>query len=131
MACTPANADWINLSGAQNAPNIAEIHINDDHVKIEIEIFVNDLITFDRLIPDEFFAGTQIKRAPLEKRMQQFSNEDLQVIADGGQKLQASLKLIEPRFRKERSSSIPGMSTLTPASLFRGRLKTSGCCMLN
>jgi len=39
--------------------------------------------------------------------MQQFSNEDLQVIADNGQKLQASLKLIEPRFRKERSSSIP------------------------
>ena len=77
---TPANADWINLSGAQNAPNIAEIYINDDHVKIEIEIFVKDLVTFDRLIPDKFFAGTKIKRAPLEERMQQFSNEDLQVI---------------------------------------------------
>jgi len=107
MACPPANADWINLSGAQNAPNIAEIHINNDHVKVELEIFVQDLVTFDRLIPDEFFAGTQIKRAPLKERMQQFSNEDLQVIADNGQKLQASLKLIEPRFRKERSSSIP------------------------
>ncbi len=47
---------------AQNAPNIAEIHINDDHVKIELEIFVKDLVTFDRLIPDEFFAGTGIKR---------------------------------------------------------------------
>ena len=106
LACPPANADWINLSGAQNAPNIAEIHINDDHVKIELEIFVNDLVTFDRLIPDEFFAGTRIKRVSLEERMQQFSNEDLQVIADNGQKLQANLKLIEPRFRKERSSSI-------------------------
>ena len=63
MACPPANADWINLSGAQNAPNIAEIYINDDHVKVELEIFVNDLVTFDRLIPDEFFAGTRIKRA--------------------------------------------------------------------
>ena len=51
----PANADWINLSGAENAPNIAEIHIHDDHVKIEIEIFVNDMVTFDRLIPDSFF----------------------------------------------------------------------------
>ena len=29
---TPANADWINLSGAQNAPNIAEIYINDDQI---------------------------------------------------------------------------------------------------
>ena len=86
MACPPANADWINLSGAQNAPNIAEIHINDDHVKIELEIFVNDMVTFDRLIPDEFFAGTTIKRASLEERMRQFSNEDLQVFADNGRK---------------------------------------------
>ena len=107
MACPPANADWINLSGAQNAPNIAEININDDHIKIELEIFVNDLVAFDRLIPDEFFAGTRIKRATLDERLQQFSNEDLQIIADHGQKLQAILKLIEPRFRKERSSSIP------------------------
>ncbi len=74
---TPANADWINLSGAQNAPNIAEIYINDDHVKVELEIFVKDLVKFDRLIPDEFFAGTRIKRGSLEERMQQFSNEDL------------------------------------------------------
>jgi hypothetical protein len=107
MTTSFAEADWINLSGAQNASNIAEIYINDDHVKIELEIFVNDLVTFDRLIPDQFFTGTKIKRAPLQERMQQFSNEDLQVLADNGQKLQAALKLIEPRLRKERPSPIP------------------------
>jgi len=106
MVCLPANADWINLSGAQNAPNIAEIHINDDHVRVELEIFVKDLVTFDRLLPDEFFVGTKIRRAALEERMQQFSDEDLQVIADNGLKLQANLKLIEPRFREERPSPI-------------------------
>jgi len=108
----PANADWINLSGAQNAPNIAEIYIHDDHVKIELEIFVNDLVAFDRLIPDEFFAGTRIKRATLDERMQQFSNEDLKVIADNGLKLQANLKLIEPRFRRERP--LPIRSKINP-----------------
>ncbi|MBT8367344.1 MAG: hypothetical protein KJP23_21845 [Deltaproteobacteria bacterium] len=101
------NADWINLSGAENAPNIAEIQINDDHVKIQLEIFVKDIVTFDRLIPDKFFAGTKINRAPLEERMHQFSNQDLQILADNGQKLQAALILIEPRFRKERPSPIP------------------------
>jgi hypothetical protein len=106
MFSPPATADWINLSGAQNAPNIAEIHINDDHVKVELEIYVNDLVAFDRLIPDEFFEGSKIKRDSLEERMQQFSNEDLQVIADNGQKLQATLKLIEPRFRLERPSPV-------------------------
>ena len=107
MVCPPANADWINLSGAQNAPNIAEIHINDDHVRIELEIFVNDMVAFDRLIPDEFFVSTKVKRAPLEERMQLFSTEDLQVIADKEQKLPASLRLVEPRLRRERPSPIP------------------------
>jgi hypothetical protein len=106
MACPPANADWINLSGAQNAPNIAEIHINDNHVKVELEIFVNDLVTFDRLIPDEFFEGSKIERNSLEKRMQQFSQEELQIITDDGKNLQAILKLIEPRFRIERPTSV-------------------------
>jgi len=101
-----AVADWINFSGAQNAPNIAEIHINEDHVKIELEVFVNDIKTFDRLIPDEFFAGINIKRTPLEERMRQFSNEDLKIVADKNVTLAATLKLVEPRFRKERPSLI-------------------------
>jgi hypothetical protein len=99
---SPATADWLNLSGAQNAPNIAEIHINDDHVKIELEIFVKNLVTFDRLIPDDFFTGTPIKRPPLDERMRQFSSEDLQIVAENGQPLQATLKLIEPRLRRQR-----------------------------
>ena len=107
MAMSSAEADWINLSGAQNAPNIAEIHINDEHVKAELEIFVKDLVTFERLIPDDFFERSDIKRASLDERMRQFSNEDLQVITDTGQKLQATLKLIEPRFRRERPTQVP------------------------
>lgn len=102
----PANADWINLSGAQNARNIAEISINEDHVRIELEIFVKDLVAFDRLIPDEFFATSNIKRAPLDERLRRFSDEDLQVITDNGQKLQAALKLLEPRIRKERPTPV-------------------------
>ncbi|MFB3082956.1 MAG: hypothetical protein ACE1Z4_05805, partial [Gammaproteobacteria bacterium] len=94
--------------GAENAPNIAEIHINDDHVKVDLEIFVNDMVSFDQLIPDEFFIGSDIKRPPLAERMRRFSNEGLQVIADQGQKLQASLKLVEPRLRKERPSPFAG-----------------------
>ena len=106
LACPPAYADWINLSGAQNAPNIAEIHINDDHVKIDLEIFVRDLVIFERLIPDDFFAKTTIKRAPLDERLRQFSDEDLQIIDNTGRKLRANLKLVEPRLRQERPSPI-------------------------
>jgi hypothetical protein len=108
MICPPANADWINLSGAENAANIAEIYIDDDHVRIELEIFVNDMVTFDRLIPDQFFEGSRIKRPPPAVRMQHFSNEDLQIIADKDRILQARLKLVEPRLRKERPSPYAG-----------------------
>ena len=108
VTSSSAEADWINLSGAENAPNIAEIHINDDHVKFELEIFVNDIVTFDRLIPAEFFKGTHIQQPPLSDRMRQFSSNDFQIIADKEQKLQAKLKLIEPRLRKERPSRFAG-----------------------
>jgi hypothetical protein len=108
MAASWAEADWINLSGAANSPNIAEIYINDDHVKVELEIFVDDIVTFDRLIPDAFFKGTTIKRPPLAKRLRLFSDQDFQIITDKGRKLQAELKLIEPRFREERPSPYAG-----------------------
>ncbi|MGB3096039.1 MAG: hypothetical protein WBB46_04815 [Candidatus Deferrimicrobiaceae bacterium] len=104
----PAIADWINLSGAESAPNIAEIRIHDDHVEVDLEIFVNDLVTFDRLLPDTFFKGTDISRPPQAVRMQRFSKEDLQIITEKGRKLLARVKLIEPRMRKERPSLYAG-----------------------
>jgi hypothetical protein len=104
----PAKADWVNLSGAESAPNIAEIYINEDHVEIKLEIFVNDMVTFERLIPDDFFKGADLKRSPHAERMRLFSDEDLQVIDDKGRRLRAELKLIEPRFREERPSLYAG-----------------------
>ena len=45
----PAKADWINLTGAETSPNIAEIYVLDDHIKLVLEIFIEDLRTFDDL----------------------------------------------------------------------------------
>ncbi len=36
---TPVRADWVNLTGAEIAPNIAEIYILDDRVKLVLEIY--------------------------------------------------------------------------------------------
>lgn len=46
------SADWINLTGAETAPNIAEIYVLDDHVKLVLEAYIGDLKTFEELIPD-------------------------------------------------------------------------------
>ena len=48
-------ADWINLTGAENARNIAEIYVEKDHVKIKLEVFVEDISLFKELVPDHFF----------------------------------------------------------------------------
>ncbi len=40
-----AKADWINLSGAENAPTIAEIYILDNHVRLVLEIYIGDIST--------------------------------------------------------------------------------------
>ncbi len=44
-----ALAEWINLTGAQSAPNIAEIHVEDDHIRLVLEIYVGDLDKFGNL----------------------------------------------------------------------------------
>jgi hypothetical protein len=107
LANTPADADWINFSGAENAPNIAEIHIESDHLKIQFEIFAQDLLMFERLIPEEHRKGIDGQRPPLDVRLKEFSREDLQVIADGEQ-LIARLQKFEPRRRKDRRSPFAG-----------------------
>jgi hypothetical protein len=104
-----ARADWINLTGAQSAPNIAEIHVNDDHVRLVLEIYVKDLDKFIDLLPDDFLKQAGIEPHPLQERMRRFSTETFQFIADDKSRLQAELKLSEPRLRKDRPNPFAGM----------------------
>ena len=106
---TPAQADWINLTGAENAPSIAEIYIHDDRVQVNLEIYINDLGAFAGLMPDEFFKDMDINLPPFAERLRRFSEEDLQFVTEEGKNLQAELKLIEPRLRKDRPSPYVGM----------------------
>jgi len=108
LSPSPAAADLVNLSGAENAPNIAEIYIHTDHVRIELEVFVNDLAIFKELIPDDFVKDMNIQRPPLAERLERFSLNGFQIIDDKGHRLQAQVRMAEPRFRKERPSLYAG-----------------------
>ena len=57
-----ARADWINLTGAETAANIAEIYVLDDHVRLVLEVYVGDLEVFDILVPDEWLKDEQVQR---------------------------------------------------------------------
>jgi hypothetical protein len=102
-------ADWINLTGAETAPNIAEIYVLDDHVKIQLEVYVGDLETFRELIPDSWVADSEIARPSLAERMQQFSTQTLSILGEDGKPLPAELVLVEARRRVDRQSPFAGM----------------------
>lgn len=104
-----AHADFMNLTGAETAPNIAEITVLDDRVRVALEVYIGDLATFEALLPDEWLKKDGTARPPLSERLQQFSAETLQIITGEGAKLQAELTLAEPRLRKDRASAFAGM----------------------
>ena len=104
-----ARADWINLSGAETAPNIAEISVFDDRVEVALEVYVGDLKTFEALIPDDWLKDKQVERPSLGERLARFSEQGLRFVTDGGETLQAELRLAEPRLRKDRVSPFAGM----------------------
>ncbi len=103
-----ARADWLNLTGAENSRNILEIFVEKDHVKIKLEVFVQDLTLFEELIPDEMFPEPIPGRPDLEERLKGFSENTLQVITDTGERLTAKLDIVEPRMRMDRPSRFAG-----------------------
>ena len=87
FAAFPAMADWINLSGAQSAANIAEIYVEDDHVRVVLEVYVNDIDKFIDLLPDEWLQQSKVKPPPMQERMRRFSTDGFQVIIGDQQRL--------------------------------------------
>jgi len=103
------HADWINLTGAETSPNIAEIYVRDTHVEVLLEVYVGDLETFDELIPDGWLQAADVQRAPLAERLARFAEERFQLVTDTGERLPVQLRLVEPRLRKDRKSPFAGM----------------------
>ena len=108
LSALPAHADWINLSGAMSANNVAEFHVDDDQVRVVFEIYVNDLPTFFDLVPDNMLKAG-VLRPDEAKRMARFANETLAIVADEQTVLPAQLVVAEPRMRSERPNPYAGM----------------------
>ena len=103
-----SRADWINLTGAGTAPNIAEIYVLDDHVRVKLEVYIGDLDKFEELLPDNWLNDSPGMRPSLNQRMHTFASERLQFITDRGIKLPAKLELVEARMRVDRQSLFAG-----------------------
>lgn len=104
-----AEADWLNLTGAETAPNIAEIYILDDHIKVQLEIYPDNLESFKELIPDDWTEDMKVKRPSLEERQANFSKHTLAIKTKDGEFLPAQFGIVEPRMRVNRQSPLAGM----------------------
>ena len=109
LTAAAARGDWINLTGAETAPNIAEITVLDDRVEVALEVYVGDLKVFKDLIPDDWLKDLKVDRPPLAERLKRFSEQGLRIVTDEGKTLEAELRLAEPRLRKDRYSPFAGM----------------------
>ncbi|MCH8308844.1 MAG: hypothetical protein IH930_11995, partial [Proteobacteria bacterium] len=109
LAPLGAKADWINLTGAETAPNIAEIYVLDDRVKLVLEVYVGDLDVFADLLPDDWLKDGGQGRPGLDERMRRFSAEQFQFVTETGEKLKGRLEAAEARLRVDRKSPFAGM----------------------
>ena len=103
-----ARADWINLTGSETAPNIAEIYVLDDRVHVKLEVYIGDLQKFDDLVPDDWLRDAS-GRDDVQTRLRRFSREGLQFVTGEGEQLRAEAVTIEPRLRVDRQSPFAGM----------------------
>ena len=74
-----------------------------------LEIYVGDLDKFVDLLPDNFLKQAGIEPPPIQERMKRFSEDGFQFVTEGRERLQAELKLVEPRLRRERLNPFAGM----------------------
>ncbi len=109
LTVATTRADWMNLTGAETAPNIAEIYVLDDHVRVILEVYIGDLKTFEALVPDDWLGDNDIQRPPLAERLRRFSDTGLQFVTETGEKLRARVERVEPRLRVDRKSPFAGM----------------------
>lgn len=109
LSASISRADWINLTGSETAPNIAEIYVLDNHVKLVLEVYFGDLDKFNELVPDDWLNEKDKYRPSLEQRMHTFATKRFQFVAENGKPLAAQLQLVEPRMRVDRKSPFAGM----------------------
>ena len=108
----PAAADAIVRSTAMFADTIAEYYVEQDHVRLELEIGEADIASFRNLLPDQIYQQLGYGDEPLRDRMQLFINRDMAVFHDG-QALPGFVREIGPATRPRRDD-ITGEELPTP-----------------
>lgn len=114
---TTAIADFMSVGGAEVAPNIAEIYVTENGVRINLEVYVDDLDRFENVLPDDWVQSSEKRRPDLDIRMQKFGETGLSIRRADGTELPVSITSIEARMRVDRAS--PQAGKINPLSGIR------------
>ena len=95
-------ADAIVMTMAMKASTIAEFFIEEDRIRVELEIGVSELEAFRNLLPDSLYEKMGFEPEPLKKRFARFLAEDFVLGPPGGPLLEGWIESIEGRRRVPR-----------------------------
>ena len=96
-----ALTDAIMVSRAMFASTIAEYFVEEDHVRVDLEIGVNDLASFRNLLPDAIYQELAYPPEALDQRLKLFFERDL-AIRSNGLPLQGYIVSMGPETRVKR-----------------------------
>ncbi len=105
-------ADAIVRSQAMFADTIAEYFVEDDYVRLELEIGSNDVDAFRNLLPDALYQQLEFGNTPFGERLGTFIREDMPVYV-GDARLAGTISSIGPGTRPLRDD-ITGEALPTP-----------------
>jgi hypothetical protein len=97
-----AMADAIVRSQAMFASTIAEYYVEEDRIRLELEIGVGDLEGFRNLVPDEIYEKLGYPPRAFAERLADFYTRDLVIRVDDGEPLIGRIVEMEPRARVKR-----------------------------
>jgi hypothetical protein len=95
-------ADALSLSEAMKADTIAQYYIEDDGVKVELEIGMKSIDAFKNILPDAIYQDMGYGKTSLQERLTTFWQKEFFLAADNGNPLEAFLLSIEPGERLTR-----------------------------
>jgi len=78
-----AIADAIVVSQAMFASTIAEYFVEEDHIRVELEIGMGDLEAFRNLLPDAIYQEMGHKPEPVSERLKLFFERDFALYSNG------------------------------------------------
>ena len=102
-----AGADFVAFNGAEVASNVAVIRIENDAVRVALEVYPDDLSVFEDVLPDSWMPKGSQSRASDDVRWLQFAQNGFSVSSGSGV-LPLRVAHVAPGYRTDRASPMAG-----------------------